>query len=47
MRGEDANKKGPGRTRQIVVETLGLVLTVMVHAAEIADRDAGEAVLAP
>ena len=36
-----------GRKRHIVVDTLGLLLTVMVHAADIADRDAGLAVLAP
>lgn len=35
-----------GRKRHIVVDTLGLLLTVMVHAADIADRDAGLAVLA-
>lgn len=36
-----------GRKRHIVVDTLGLLLTVMIHAANIADRDAGLAVLAP
>jgi putative transposase len=47
VRGYDANKKVTGRKRHIVVDTLGLLLTVMVHAADIADRDAGLAVLAP
>ncbi len=35
-----------GRKRHIVVDTLGLLLTVMVHAADIRDGDAGLAVLA-
>jgi putative transposase len=30
-----------GRKRHIVVNTLGLLLTVVVHAADIRDRDAG------
>lgn len=37
-RGYDAGKKISGRKRHIVVDTLGLILTVMVHAADIQDR---------
>jgi putative transposase len=35
-----------GRKRHLVVDTLGLLLTVMVHAADIRDGDAGLAVIA-
>jgi putative transposase len=38
-RGYDAAKKVTGRKRHIVVDTLGLLLVVMVHAANIQDRD--------
>jgi putative transposase len=46
------HKNVKGRKRHIVVDTLGLLLTVMVgcplgRTANIADRDAGLAVLAP
>jgi putative transposase len=34
-----------GRKRHIVVDTLGLILAVMVHAADIQDRDGGRLVL--
>jgi putative transposase len=34
-----------GRKRQLVVDTLGLPLCVLVHAANIADKTAGKAVL--
>ncbi|MEU0634195.1 transposase [Streptomyces sp. NPDC005989] len=35
-----------GRKRHIVVDTLGLLLTVMVTAASVTDRDAGQTLLA-
>jgi putative transposase len=38
-RGYDAGKKVKGRKRHIVVDTLGLLLLVMVHRADIQDRD--------
>lgn len=38
-RGYDAGKKVKGRKRHIVVDTMGLLLLVMVHRADIQDRD--------
>lgn len=38
-RGYDAGKKVAGRKRHIVVDTLGLLLLVVVHSADIQDRD--------
>lgn len=38
-RGFDAGKKVNGRKRHILVDTLGLLLAVKVHAADIQDRD--------
>ncbi len=37
-RGYDAGKKVSGRKRHIIVDTLGLILAVRVHAADIRDR---------
>src|SRR5262249_38734357 len=37
--GFDAGKKISGRKRHILVDTLGLLLSVAVHAANIQDRD--------
>jgi putative transposase len=45
-RGYDAGKKVKGRKRHILVDTLGLLLTVVVHAASIQDRDGAKLVLA-
>ena len=45
-RGYDAGKKVKGRKRHIVVDTLGLPLAVMVHPADIQDRDGARLVLA-
>jgi len=45
-RGYDAGKKIKGRKRHIVVDTLGLILVVVVHAADIQDRDGAKLVLA-
>ena len=39
MHGYDANKKINGRKRHILVDTMGLLLAVVVHAANIQDRD--------
>lgn len=45
-RGFDAGKKIMGRKRHILVDTLGLIPGVRVHAASIQDRD-GAKLLAP
>jgi putative transposase len=37
--GYDAGKKVTGRKRHILVDTLGLLLNVVVHRADIQDRD--------
>lgn len=39
LRGYDAGKKIKGRKRHIVVDTLGLMVGLMVHSADIQDRD--------
>jgi putative transposase len=44
-RGYDAGKKIKGRKRHIVVDTLGLILAVVVHAADIQDYDGAVLVL--
>jgi len=44
-RGYDAGKKIKGRKRHLVVDTLGLVLAVVVHAANMQDRDGAKLVL--
>jgi transposase len=46
IRGYDAGKKVKGRKRHIVTDTLGLLITVMVHAAGIQDRDGAPNLLA-
>ena len=43
-RGYDAGKKVTGRSH-IVVDTMGLLLAVAVHAADIQDRDGAKLVL--
>ena len=45
QRGYDAGKKIKGRKRHIVVDTLGLILSVVVHAASIQDQDGAKLVL--
>jgi putative transposase len=45
LRGYDAGKKILGRKRHIVVDTLGLILAVVVHAGNIQDRDGALLVL--
>lgn len=39
VRGFDAGKKIKGRKRHILTDTLGLLLLVIVHAADVQDRD--------
>jgi transposase len=43
--GYDAGKKVKGRKRHILVDTLGLLLSVTVHPADIQDRDGAYEVL--
>src|SRR5437868_4797215 len=43
--GFDAGKKITGRKRHILVDTLGLLLNVVVHPADVQDRDAARLVL--
>ncbi|MFD6293809.1 IS5 family transposase [Streptomyces sp. NPDC060235] len=44
-RGFDGGKNVNGRKRHIVVDTLGLLLTVLVTAASVTDREAGRTLL--
>ena len=44
-RGYDAGKKVKGRKRHIIVDTLGLLLSVSVHSASIQDRDGAKGVI--
>ena len=46
-RGYDGGKKMSGRKRHLLVDTSVLVLNVVVHAADLADRDGARLVLAP
>jgi putative transposase len=43
--GFDAGKKVTGRKRHILVDTLGLLLNVVVHSADVQDRDGAPLVL--
>jgi len=43
--GFDAGKKVKGRKRHILVDTLGLLITVVVHAASISETAGGQLVL--
>ena len=45
VRGYDAGKKIKGRKRHIVVDTIGMLLMVVVHTADIQDRDGAKLVL--
>lgn len=45
VRGFDAAKKVSGRKRHILVDTLGLLLVVVVHAADVQDREGAKQVL--
>ncbi len=44
-RGYDAGKKIKGRKRHILVDTMGLLLLVVVHAANVQDRDGAKLLL--
>ena len=44
-RGYDAGKKIKGRKRHIVVDTLGLLIAIVVHPANIQDREGAKIVL--
>ncbi len=44
-RGSDAGKKINGRKRHIAVDTIGLLLTVLITAASVQDRDAARPLL--
>lgn len=46
-RGYDAGKKTTGRKRHIVVDTLGMLLSVLVTSASVQDRDGARTLLAP
>lgn len=43
--GYDAGKKIKGRKRHIVTDTLGFLIFVLIHAADIQDRDGAPTVL--
>ena len=45
IRGFDGNKKINGRKRHVVVDTMGNVLTAVVHAANLHDNDMAELVV--
>ncbi len=45
LRGYDAGKKVNGRKRHLLVDASGLLLTVVVHAADVQDRDGARLVL--
>ena len=45
-RGKDAHKMVSGRKRHLLVDTLGMIMAVVVHAADIQDRDGAKLVLA-
>ena len=45
QRGYDAGKKTKGRKQHIAVDTMGFILTVVVHSAGIQDRVGARAVL--
>jgi putative transposase len=44
-RGKDPHKRVSGRKRHLLVDTLGMILAVVVHAADIQDRDGARLVL--
>jgi len=44
--GYDAGKKIKGKKRHILVDTQGLLIHAIVHAADVQDRDGGELVMA-
>jgi len=46
VRGYDAGKNVNGRKRHIVVDTLGLIMAVVIHTADIQDQDGAKLVIA-
>ena len=44
VRGYDAGKKVSGRKRHIAVDTLGLILAVVVHRADVQDQEGAKSV---
>lgn len=46
QRGYDAGKKVTGRKRHLAVDTLGLILAVVVHRADVQDQDGARQLLA-
>jgi putative transposase len=46
-RGYDGGKKINGRKRHVLVDTQGLIIRVLVHPADLADRDGAKLLLAP
>lgn len=46
-RGYDAGKKICGRKRHLLVDTLGLLLRIVVHPADVQDRDGARQLLGP
>ena len=45
-RGYDAGKKINGRKRHIIVDTLGLIMSLVIHAADIQDQDGAKLAIA-
>lgn len=45
IRGYDAGKKIKGRKRHVIVHTIGLMVGLMVHGADVQDRDGAPDVL--
>ena len=45
VRGYDAGKKTKGRKRHIVTDTLGLLIGLLIHGADVQDRDGAPNVL--
>jgi putative transposase len=46
LRGDDAGKKVEGTKRHLLVDPMGLLLCVVVHAANLQDRDGAKLVFA-
>ena len=44
-KGYDAGKKVTGRKRHIITDTMGFILAIVIHGAEIQDRDGAKLVL--
>ena len=46
-KGYDGGKKVQGRKRHVVTDTLGFIMAVVVHSADIQDREGAKATLLP